>query len=31
MCEVILPGGASCKTTWDSYGRLLSETDPLGR
>ncbi|WP_323639797.1 RHS repeat-associated core domain-containing protein [Pectobacterium polonicum] len=31
LCEVILPGGASRKTTWDGYGRLLSEVDPLGR
>ncbi|MGI8474041.1 RHS repeat-associated core domain-containing protein [Pectobacterium brasiliense] len=31
LCEVILPGGASRKTIWDSYGRLLSEIDPLGR
>ncbi|WP_235319648.1 RHS repeat-associated core domain-containing protein [Pectobacterium fontis] len=31
LCEVILPGGARRQTTWDSYGRLLSETDPLGR
>ncbi|WP_081652060.1 RHS repeat-associated core domain-containing protein [Dickeya dianthicola] len=31
LCEVILPGGASRRTTWDNYGRLLSETDPLGR
>nr|WP_237431914.1 RHS repeat protein [Dickeya dianthicola] len=26
-----MPGGASRKTTWDNYGRRLSETDPLGR
>ncbi|WP_237613301.1 RHS repeat-associated core domain-containing protein [Pectobacterium parmentieri] len=31
LSGVILPGGASRHTTWDDYGRLLSETDPLGR
>jgi len=31
LCSVVLPGGAQRQSEWDSYGRLLSETDPLGR
>ncbi|VDZ57640.1 Cell wall-associated polypeptide CWBP200 [Serratia odorifera] len=31
LCGVVLPGGAQRQSEWDRYGRLLSETDPLGR
>ncbi|CAI0893039.1 RHS repeat-associated core domain-containing protein [Serratia entomophila] len=31
LCSVLLPGGAQRQSTWDAYGRMLSETDPLGR
>ncbi|EMH4031912.1 RhsD protein [Klebsiella oxytoca] len=31
LCSVLLPGGAQRQSEWDPYGRLLSETDPLGR
>ncbi|WP_261154459.1 PAAR domain-containing protein, partial [Serratia ficaria] len=31
LCSVLLPGGAQRQSEWDAYGRLLSETDPLGR
>jgi RHS repeat-associated protein len=31
LCGVVLPGGAQRYSEWDNYGRLLSETDPLGR
>jgi RHS repeat-associated protein len=31
LCDVVLPGGARRQSEWDCYGRLLSETDPLGR
>ncbi|MEL5575198.1 RHS repeat-associated core domain-containing protein [Serratia marcescens] len=31
LCGVLLPGGAQRQSEWDRYGRLLSETDPLGR
>ena len=30
LCGVTLPGGAVRETEWDSYGRLLRETDPPG-
>ncbi|WP_266154517.1 RHS repeat-associated core domain-containing protein [Enterobacter sp. HSTU-ASh6] len=31
LCDVILPGGAMRRSTWDKYGRMTSETDPAGR
>lgn len=31
LCDVILPGGAMRRSTWDKYGRMISETDPAGR
>ncbi|WP_261169189.1 PAAR domain-containing protein, partial [Serratia ficaria] len=31
LYSVLLPGGAQRQSEWDAYGRLLSETDPLGR
>ncbi|MEB6334755.1 RHS repeat-associated core domain-containing protein [Serratia rhizosphaerae] len=31
LCSVVLPGGAQRQSEWDAYGRMLSETDPLGR
>lgn len=31
LCGVIMPGGAIRNSTWDSYGRMTSETDALGR
>ena len=31
LCGVVLPGGGLRQSEWDNYGRLLSETDPLGR
>lgn len=31
LCGVILPGGGQHRCEWDIYGRLLRETDPLGR
>ena len=31
LCDVILPGGAMRRSTWDKYGRMTSETDPAER